>query len=89
MIKKIMRFIKKYLKEIVLVLLGLAVGAKLARREKEVNLSKKIEEAIKGEEEISAKQKTAFKEQLDRINGITNDDERMEAKLRLWESLNE
>lgn len=89
MIKKIMQFIKKYLKEIILVLLGLAVGVKLTRREKEMNLSKKIEKAIKGEEEISVKQKTAFKEQLDRINGIINDEERMEAKLRLWESLNE
>lgn len=89
MIKKIMWFIKKYSKEIVLALLGLAIGIKLTGRKRELELSKKIEETIRGGEEISAKEKTAFKEQLDRINGITNDEERMEAKLRLWESLNE
>lgn len=89
MIKKIIKLIKKYAKEIVLVLIGIIVSAFLKRKVKEVDLSKKIEEQIKKAEDISDKQKEVFREQLSRINTITDNTERMEAKLKLWEFLNE
>lgn len=88
MIKKILRFIKNYLKEIVLVLLGAFITIKLTAREKEQKLTEKVNESIKGAEGVSEKQKQVFREQLARINGIADDDKRMEAKLKLWESLN-
>lgn len=89
MIKKIIKLIKKYAKEIVLVLLGIIVSTLLKRKAKEVELSKKIEGQIEETEDISEKEKQGFREQLSRINGITDDAERMEAKAKLWEFLSE
>ena len=86
---KLIEIIKKNIKEIVLILVGLIVGYSLTRREKEQKLTEKMNKAIDGTKDISDKQKQIFQEQLDRINGITDDKKRMEAKLKLCEFLNE
>ena len=89
MIKKVVQFIKKYLKELVLILCGLIVGVNLGRREKEQGLTEKMNKAIDEAGDISDREKQNFKEQLERINGIKDDKKRMEAKQTLWQSLNE
>jgi len=77
------------LKEIVLILCGIVVGYNLTRREKELKLTEKTNRAIDEAEHISNQEKDNYKEQIERINGIKDDRKRMEAKLKLWESLND
>ena len=87
--RTILRVIKKYLKEIVLIICGIIAGAILRGREKERKLTEKITKEIQEATDMGQKQKEVFREQLERINCIANDKDRMEAKLKLWEFLQE
>lgn len=84
---KILKVVKKNLKEILLLLLGLILGYSLSRRKKEETLTEEVKKSINKINDFSQEEKHFFKDKLEAINNIRDDDQRMKEKLRLWESL--
>lgn len=85
---KILEVVKKNLKEILLILLGLILGYSLTHRKKEESLTEKVKKSINKINDFSQKERHFFNDRLEAINNIKDDDQRMEEKLKLWESLN-
>lgn len=85
---KILEVVKKNLKEILLILLGLILGYSLTHRKKEESLTEKVKKSINKINDFSQEERRFFNDRLEAINNIKDDDQRMEEKLKLWESLN-
>jgi len=87
--KKIWSYIKKYSKEIILILIGLITGVLLSHKRKEENILSEVGNAIDAIESNSQAEADEIRRKLDMIKEISDKKERMRRLLKLKEEIDQ